>query len=215
MPRRPQEPSPVLELIPPSPTLPTLQRAAAKCQACDLYRDATQTVFGEGAPDAVVMLVGEVPGDQEDRQGRPFVGPAGRLLDQALADAGIDREQVYLTNTVKHFKFERRGKVRLHKKPNAEQVHACFPWLEAELQVVRPRVLVLLGATAAQALLGSSFRVSRQRGEFLDSDLAPRVLATVHPSSILRAPDDQARALAYKGFVADLAVVAEELGHGS
>jgi uracil-DNA glycosylase len=172
-------------------------------------------VFGEGAPDAVVMLVGEVPGDQEDRQGRPFVGPAGRLLDQALADAGIDREQVYLTNTVKHFKFERRGKVRLHKKPNAEQVHACFPWLEAELQVVRPRVLVLLGATAAQALLGSSFRVSRQRGEFLDSDLAPRVLATVHPSSILRAPDDQARALAYKGFVADLAVVAEELGHGS
>jgi uracil-DNA glycosylase len=160
------------------------------------------------------MLVGEVPGDQEDRQGRPFVGPAGRLLDRALAEAGIDREQVYLTNTVKHFKFERRGKVRLHKKPNAEQVHACLPWLEAELAVVRPRVLVLLGATAAQALLGSSFRVSRQRGELLEmeSGLAPRVLATVHPSSILRAPDEEARALAYKGFVADLAVVAEEIG---
>jgi uracil-DNA glycosylase family protein len=214
MPRRPQEPSPVRELIPPSPTLSALRRAAAQCQGCDLYRDATQTVFGEGSPDAVVMLVGEVPGDQEDRQGRPFVGPAGRLLDRALAEAGIDREQVYLTNTVKHFKFERRGKVRLHKKPNAEQVHACLPWLEAELAVVRPRVLVLLGATAAQALLGSSFRVSRQRGELLEmeSGLAPRVLATVHPSSILRAPDEEARALAYKGFVADLAVVAEEIG---
>jgi uracil-DNA glycosylase len=168
-------------------------------------------VFGEGASGAEVMLVGEQPGDGEDRAGRPFVGPAGRLLDKALEEAGIDRRLAYVTNVVKHFKFERRGKVRLHKKPNAEQVHACFPWLEAELAVVRPRVLVLLGATAAQALLGSSFRVSRQRGELLESELAPRVLATVHPSSILRAPDDQARALAYKGFVADLAVVAEEL----
>ena len=147
----------------------------------------------------------------EDRAGRPFVGPAGRMLDQALEEAGIDRDLAYVTNVVKHFKFERRGRLRLHKKPNAEQVHACFPWLEAELQVVQPRVLVLLGATAAQALLGSSFRVSRQRGELLASDLAPRVLATVHPSSILRAPDEEARALAYKGFVADLAVVAEEL----
>jgi DNA polymerase len=133
------------------------------------------------------------------------------MLDQALAEAGIDRELAYVTNVVKHFKFERRGKLRIHKKPNAEQVHACFPWLEAELGVVQPRVLVLLGATAAQALLGSSFRVSRQRGQFLESDLAPRVLATVHPSSILRAPDEEARALAYKGFVADLSVVAEEL----
>jgi DNA polymerase len=157
------------------------------------------------------MLVGEQPGDGEDRAGRPFVGPAGRMLDQALEEAGIDRGLAYVTNVVKHFKFERRGKLRLHKKPNAEQVHACFPWLEAELATVQPRVLVLLGATAAQALLGSSFRVSRQRGEFLDSDLAPRVLATVHPSSILRAPDEEARALAYKGFVADLSVVAEEL----
>jgi DNA polymerase len=158
------------------------------------------------------MLVGEQPGDGEDRAGRPFVGPAGRVLDQALTEAGIDRDLAYVTNVVKHFKFERRGKLRVHKKPNAEEVHACFPWLEAELAVVQPRVLVLLGATAAQALLGSSFRVSRQRGEFLDSDLAPRVLATVHPSSILRAPDEEARALAYKGFVADLAVVAEALG---
>jgi uracil-DNA glycosylase family protein len=162
-----------------------------------------------------VMLVGEQPGDGEDKAGRPFVGPAGRLLDKALEEAGIDRRRAYVSNVVKHFKFERRGKVRLHKKPNAEQVHACFPWLEAELAVVRPRVLVLLGATAAQALLGSSFRVSRQRGELLESELAPRVLATVHPSSILRAPDDEARALAYKGFVADLAVVAEQLGRRS
>jgi uracil-DNA glycosylase family protein len=209
--RRP--PSAAHDLIPERPDLDGLRAAAAGCTACDLYRDATQTVFGEGAAGAEVMLVGEQPGDGEDRAGRPFVGPAGRLLDQALEEAGIDRRRAYVTNVVKHFKFERRGKVRLHKKPNAEQVHACFPWLEAELAVVRPRVLVLLGATAAQALLGSSFRVSRQRGELLESDLAPRVLATVHPSSILRAPDDEARALAYKGFVADLAVVAEELAN--
>jgi uracil-DNA glycosylase family protein len=174
-------------------------------------RGPLSTVFGEGASGAQVMLVGEQPGDGEDRAGRPFVGPAGRLLDRALEEAGIDRRLAYVSNVVKHFKFQRRGKVRLHKKPNAEQVHACLPWLQAELAVVRPRVLVLLGATAAQALLGGSFRVSRQRGELLESDLAARVLATVHPSSILRAPDEQARALAYKGFVADLAVVAEEL----
>src|ERR671922_1567175 len=207
--RRP--PSAAHDLIPERPDLDSLRAAAAGCTACDLYRDATQTVFGEGSADAEVMLVGEQPGDGEDRDGRPFVGPAGRLLDRALEEAGIDRRLAYVTNVVKHFKFERRGKLRLHKKPNAEEIHACFPWLEAELAVVRPRVLVLLGATAAQALLGASFRVSRQRGEFLDSDLAPRVLATVHPSSILRAPDDEARALAYKGFVADLVVVAEEL----
>jgi DNA polymerase len=210
MPARQRPPSPARDLIPDRPDLGALRSAAAGCTACDLYRDATQTVFGEGAAEAEVMLVGEQPGDGEDRAGRPFVGPAGRMLDQALEEAGIERRLAYVTNVVKHFKFERRGKLRLHKKPNAEQVHACFPWLEAELQVVQPRVLVLLGATAAQALLGSSFRVSRQRGEFLDSDLAPQVLATVHPSSILRAPDEEARALAYKGFVADLAVVAEE-----
>jgi uracil-DNA glycosylase family protein len=211
MPARQRPPSAARDLIPEQPDLDALRSAAAGCTACDLYRDATRTVFGSGAADAEVMLVGEQPGDGEDRAGRPFVGPAGRVLDQALTEAGIDRDQAYVTNVVKHFKFERRGRLRLHKKPGAEEVHACFPWLEAELAVVRPRVLVLLGATAAQALLGSSFRVSRQRGEFLDSDLAPRVLATVHPSSILRAPDEEARALAHKGFVADLAVVAEEL----
>jgi DNA polymerase len=215
MPARRRPPSAARDLIPERPDLDGLRSAAAGCTACDLYRDATQTVFGEGAPEAEVMLVGEQPGDGEDRAGRPFVGPAGRMLDQALGEAGIDRELAYVTNVVKHFKFERRGRLRVHKKPNAEQVHACFPWLESELALVRPRVLVLLGATAAQALLGSSFRVSRQRGQFLDSDLAPRVLATVHPSSILRAPDEEARALAYKGFVADLAVVAEEVGRRS
>src|SRR3712207_1722115 len=160
-------------LVPPSPTLESLRAAAAGCTACDLYRDATQTVFGEGAVTSEVMLVGEQPGDGEDREGRPFVGPAGRVLDQALEEAGIDRELAYVTNVVKHFKFERRGKLRIHKKPNAEQVHACFPWLEAELQVVQPRVLVLLGATAAQALLGSSFRVSR-RSEEHTSELQSR-----------------------------------------
>jgi uracil-DNA glycosylase family protein len=211
MPRAQRPPSAAHDLIPERPDLDGLRAAATGCTACDLYRDATQTVFGEGAGGAEVMLVGEQPGDGEDRAGRPFVGPAGRLLDKALEEAGIDRRLAYVTNVVKHFSFQRRGKLRLHKKPNAEQVHACRPWLEAELEVVRPRVLVLLGATAAQALLGGSFRVSRQRGELLDSELAPRVLATVHPSSILRAPDDQARALAYKGVVADLAVVAEEL----
>jgi|RhiMetdeSRZDD1v2_1073273.scaffolds.fasta_scaffold49951_3 uracil-DNA glycosylase len=211
MPARQRPPSAARDLIPDRPDLGALRAAAAGCTACELYRDATRTVFGEGAAGAEVMLVGEQPGDGEDREGRPFVGPAGRVLDQALAEAGVDRELAYVTNVVKHFKFERRGRLRRHRKPNAEQVHACFPWLEAELAVVQPRVLVLLGATAAQALLGGSFRVSRERGEFLDSDLAPRVLATVHPSSILRAPDEEARALAHEGFVADLALVAEEL----
>jgi uracil-DNA glycosylase family protein len=215
MPARQRPPSAARDLIPEQADLDALRKAAAGCTACDLYRDATQTVFGEGSPNAEVMLVGEQPGDGEDKAGRPFVGPAGRLLDRALEEAGIDRELAYVTNVVKHFKFERRGKVRLHKKPNAEEIRACLPWLEAELAVVRPRVLVALGATAAQALLGSSFRVSRQRGEFVDSELAPRVLATVHPSSILRAPDDEARALAYKGFVADLTVVAAELGRNA
>jgi len=211
MPARQRPPSTARALLPDRLDLDALRAAAAGCRACDLYRDATQTVFGEGTADAQVMLVGEVPGDGEDRAGRPFVGPAGRLLDQALEEAGIDRHLAYVTNAVKHFKFELRGKRRLHKKPNAEEIHACLPWLEAELAVVRPQVLVLLGATAAQALLGSSFRVSRQRGQLLDSDLAPKVLATVHPSSILRAPDEEARALAHKGFVADLTGVAEAL----
>jgi uracil-DNA glycosylase family protein len=188
-------PSPVGDLIPDDPDLPELRRAAAGCKACDLWRDATQTVFGEGAADAAVMLVGEVPGDAE----------------RALEEAGIDRGQVYVTNVVKHFKFERRGKARLHKKPNAGEIHACRPWLDAELAVVRPKVLVCLGATAAQALLGAGFRVSQQRGEWVSSPLASLVIATVHPSSILRAPDDEARKQAYKGFVADLARVADAL----
>jgi uracil-DNA glycosylase len=208
---RQTEPSPVRKLIPPSPTLEQLREIAATCQGCDLWRDATQTVFGEGDASAGVVLVGEQPGDAEDRAGRPFVGPAGRLLDRALEQAGIDRRKVYVTNAVKHFKWTRRGKVRLHKKPNAEEIRACRPWLDAELQVVQPRVLVCLGATAAQALLGSTFRVSRQRGEFVESDLAPLVLATVHPSSVLRAPDDASRAAAYDGLVDDLAKVAKAL----
>ena len=176
-----------------------------------MWRDATQTVFGEGRQDAEVMLVGEQPGDVEDRTGRPFAGPAGKLLDRALEEAGIDRRQVYVTNAVKHFKFTRRGKLRLHKKPSAEEVRACRPWLDGELEAVSPRVLVCLGATAAQALLGSGFRVTKQRGQFVSSELAPRVLATVHPSSVLRAPDDDARADAYRGLVEDLAKVAKEL----
>ena len=203
--------SPVEQLIPEHPTLEELRKAAASCQGCGLWRNATQTVFGEGQPTAEVMLVGEQPGDQEDHTGRPFVGPAGRLLDRALEEAGIDRRKVYVTNVVKHFKWTRRGKIRLHKKPAAEEIRACRPWLDAELEVVRPRVLVCLGATAAQALLGSTFRVSRQRGEFVESGLAPLVLATVHPSSVLRAPDDQAREQAYRGLVDDLAKVAAAL----
>jgi uracil-DNA glycosylase family protein len=204
-------PSPVQELIPDHPTLESLRERAAGCQGCGLWRDATQTVFGEGRQGAEVFLVGEQPGDVEDRTGRPFAGPAGKLLDRALEEAGIDRRQVYVTNAVKHFKWTRRGKLRLHKKPNAEEIRACRPWLDAELEVVKPRVLVCLGATAAQALLGSGFRVTRQRGQFVESELAPRVLATVHPSSVLRAPDDEARADAYRGLVEDLSKVAKEL----
>jgi uracil-DNA glycosylase family protein len=211
MPARQKAPSPVEKLLPPEPTLERLREAAAICQGCGLWRDATQTVFGEGDRYAEVVLVGEQPGDSEDRAGRPFVGPAGKLLDRALEEAGIDRREVYVTNAVKHFKWTRRGKVRLHKKPNAEELHACRPWLDAELRAVQPRVLVCLGATAAQALLGSDFRVSRQRGEFVESDLAPLVLATVHPSSVLRAPDEASRASAYEGLVDDLVKVAKAL----
>jgi uracil-DNA glycosylase family protein len=208
---RRRAPSPALELIPDRPSLRALREAAAGCRACPLWRDATQTVFGEGRRAARVVLVGEQPGDREDLAGRPFVGPAGRLLDRALEEAGVDRELAYVTNVVKHFKHTGQGKVRLHKKPSAAEIHACRPWLDAELAVLEPKVLVALGATAAQALLGSGFRVSRRRGELLDSTLAPKVLATVHPSSILRAPDEEARAVAYKGLVADLATVAGAL----
>ena len=198
-------------LVPERPTLTKLREAAAGCRACPLWKDATQTVFGEGPAKAAVMLVGEQPGDREDIEGRPFVGSAGRVLDDALAEAGIDRGDVYLTNAVKHFKWKPRGKRRIHQKPNAEEMTACRPWLDAELAVVKPDVLVALGATAAQALLGRGFRVTRERAVPVDSDLAPNVLATVHPSSILRARDEAERREAYAAFVADLRAVAKLL----
>jgi uracil-DNA glycosylase family protein len=194
--------------IPQPPTLPRLREAAAGCTACELWERATQTVFGEGAPGAEVMLVGEQPGDQEDRAGAPFVGPAGRVLDAALEQAGIDRAKAYVTNVVKHFKWEARGKRRIHAKPSWGEVAACRPWLEAELAAVEPRVLVCLGATAAQALLGRQFRVTRERGELVDSTLAPNVLATIHPSAILRQRDEESRLREMAAFVDDLRVVA-------
>ncbi len=197
--------------MPRKPTLPKLRQAAAGCRACDLWKRGTQTVFGEGSSRTRVMFVGEQPGDREDLEGRPFVGPAGRILDAALEKAGIDRRAVYVTNVVKHFKWEPRGKRRIHQKPNSVEIGACRPWLDAEIALVQPEVLVCLGATAAQALLGRSFRVSRQRGEFVASSLAPRVLATVHPSSILRAPDDETRRAETEKFVADLKRVAKTL----
>jgi DNA polymerase len=191
--------------------LSAVAEAAKHCRACDLWARATQTVFGKGSPHARMMLVGEQPGDREDREGHPFVGPAGMLLDRALVAAGIDRKTVYVTNVVKHFSWEERGKWRIHKKPRPDQVRACRPWLEAEIAAVRPQVLVCLGATAAQALLGAAFRVSRQRGEFVDSPLAPQVLATVHPSSLLRAPDEETRQAEMKRFIVDLKKAASAL----
>ena len=199
-------------LIPERPTLPTLRQAAAGCRACPLWQGTTQTVFGEGPERARVMMVGEQPGDREDREGHPFVGPAGKLLDRALDEAGIDRRDVYITNVVKHFKYKLRGKRRIHQKPAAEEIAACRPWLDAELERVRPRVLVCLGATAAQALLGRQFRVSRQRGELVESPLAPFATATVHPSSVLRAPDEEARTRERLALVEDLRTVARALG---
>ena len=198
-------------LVPEHPSLSRLREAAAGCRACPLWKTGTQTVFGEGLKKAEIVFVGEQPGDREDREGRPFVGPAGRVLDEALAEAGIDRRLAYVTNAVKHFKWEGRGKRRIHQKPNADELAACRLWLDAELSVLDPQVLVALGATAAQALLGRSFRVTKQRGVPVESDLAPNVLATVHPSSILRAPDEAARSEAYAAFVADLRAVAELL----
>ncbi|HEY7196320.1 MAG TPA: UdgX family uracil-DNA binding protein [Gaiellaceae bacterium] len=198
-------------LVPERPSLTSLREAAAGCTACHLHELGTQTVFGEGKKASEVMFVGEQPGDQEDRAGAPFVGPAGRVLDEALVEAGIDRAKAYVTNAVKHFKWQARGKRRIHQKPNAAEMAACRPWLDAELRVVSPEVLVLLGATAAQSLLGSSFRVTKMRGVPVDSDLAPNVIATVHPSSILRAPDEDAKRQAMSDFVADLKVVARLL----
>jgi len=206
------EGQPVAQLLPDDRSLDALKEAAAGCRACDLWQKGTQTVFGEGPPQARVVMVGEQPGDQEDRVGKPFVGPAGQILDQALEAAGIDRSLVYVTNVVKHFKWEPRGKRRLHQRPDREEVAACLPWFEAEVAAVQPRVIVCLGATAAQALLGSDFRVTRQRGQLLASTLGPPIMATVHPSSILRAADEPSRRLAMDQFIADLRLIREYLG---
>jgi uracil-DNA glycosylase family protein len=196
---------------PETSSLAEVREAAQACTACHLHKRATQTVFGEGPKHASIMLVGEQPGDYEDVAGKPFVGPAGKIMDRALEEAGIDRRQVYVTNAVKHFKWERRGKRRIHKKPNSREIAACRPWLEAELRIVRPKLLICLGATAAQAIFGPSFRVTRERGKFLSSKLAPKTIATVHPSSLLRQPDEESREREYKHFVADLCVAANAL----
>ena len=199
-------------LLPERLSLLALREAAAGCRACPLWKTGTQTVFGEGLKRAEAMFVGEQPGDREDREGRPFVGPAGRLLDEAFEEAEIDRSLAYVTNVVKHFKWKPKGKRRIHAKPSWSEIAACRPWLEAELAVVRPRVLVCLGATAAQALLGRDFRVTQRRGELVETDLAPKATATVHPSAILRAPDDESRRAEFAAFVDDLRVVARLIG---
>jgi len=187
-----------------------LKAASAECRGCDLYKNATQTVFGEGKISSRVIFVGEQPGDEEDLTGRPFVGPAGRLLDKALKEAGIEREKIYLTNTVKHFKWKPQGKRRIHEKPNAAEIRACDPWLRSEITLIKPRILVCLGATAAQSLLGKQFRVTQMRGKWLDSPLAEQTIATIHPSAILRTPDDM-RDQAYAEFVSDLITIAEAI----
>jgi DNA polymerase len=206
----PRDKKSAADLIPDRPSIARVRAAAKDCRACDLYKRGTQTVFGEGAMKAL-MLVGEQPGDAEDLSGHPFVGPAGKLLDRALEEAGIDRAAVYVTNVVKHFKWEPRGKRRIHKKPNAGEIAACRPWLDTEIQLVKPRAIVCLGATAAQALLGRQFKVTAHRGEFMPSPLAPLVLATVHPSSLLRAPDEETRRRETRRFIDDLRSVARRL----
>jgi uracil-DNA glycosylase len=205
------EPADATPFVPEARTLEALREAAAGCRGCHLHAPATQTVFGEGPPDARVMLVGETPGDREDRTGRPFVGPAGRELDQALEAVGIDRAEVYVTNAVKHFKFEERGARRIHQTPQRWEVRACHPWLRAELDAVRPEALVILGATAGKALLGPRFRIGDVRGRAIDADLAPFVTATIHPSAILRARDDAGRQAQRQAFVADLAFAARHI----
>jgi DNA polymerase len=194
-------------LIPPRPTITKLQAVAAECKACHLWENATQTVFGEGKSTSTVMFIGEQPGDKEDLSGHPFIGPAGALLDKALLEAGIDRTKVYVTNVVKHFKWEPRGKRRIHKKPNGAEIASCRPWLEAEIAVVKPLAIVCLGSTAARAVIGPKFRVSVQRAQFVESTLAPLVTATVHPSSILRATTDEARREEMQRFIADLKAI--------
>ena len=206
-----EEPNDATPFLPERRSLTALREASQGCRGCHLWQGTTQTVFGEGRKAARVMLVGEQPGDREDREGRPFVGPAGRELDRGLVAAGIDRADAYVTNVVKHFKFEERGRRRIHATPKRFEIDACRPWLDEELRVVAPQAVVLLGATAAKAILGSGFRVTRQRGELLESDLAPIVSATIHPSAILRAPDDAARESERQSFVADLRNVARAL----
>jgi DNA polymerase len=198
------------ELIPARPTLAGLRAAVQQCQGCDLYRHATQAVFGEGPAKVRLMLIGEQPGNDEDIQGHPFVGPAGRVLERALGDAGIPRESVYITNAVKHFKFEERGKRRLHEKPNAREVQACLPWLTAEILTVKPAVIVCMGATAAQALLGRDYRLTKERGTFRSNGDGPRITSTIHPSAVLRAPDTDRDAM-YEGLVADLRKVLQAI----
>jgi DNA polymerase len=199
------------DFLPDKLSLSALREAAATCRGCHLWEVGTQTVFGEGTRSAEVMFVGEQPGDQEDKAGKPFVGPAGRLFDEALEAAGIDRSTAYVTNAVKHFKWEPRGKRRIHKKPRVSEMKACRPWLDAELRAVRPTVIVCLGATAAQAIFGAQFRLMEQRGQMLPTSLGPKGLATIHPSSVLRARDDESRRLAYEMLIADLAIVAKLL----
>jgi uracil-DNA glycosylase family protein len=202
-----------LDFFPSRITYPSLKDASEECRGCDLYKVGTQTVFGEGKVPSELMFVGEVPGDEEDIKGSPFVGPAGRLFDNALEEAGIDRSKTYLTNVVKHFKWHPapRGKRRIHDKPNAAEIRACTPWLGAEIKLVHPRILVCLGATAAQALLGKEFRVTKQRGEWVESEHAERTIATIHPSAILRAPDPDMREEQYRNFVSDLVTIARVL----
>ncbi len=197
---------------PDSSSLNDVREAASGCTACHLYKRATQTVFGEGPKHAPIMLVGEQPGDYEDVAGKPFVGPAGKIMDRALEEAGIDRKEVYVTNAVKHFKWEPRGKRRIHQKPNSREIAACRPWLEAELRLVKPKLLLCLGSTAGQTIFGPSFRVTRERGKVLSSKIAPKVVATVHPSSLLRQPDEESRQREYKNFVADLRVALKAAG---
>jgi len=213
-PSREQSNDPAQKRIAATPTLAGLAKLVQNCKACDLWKRATQAVFGEGQPDSKVMFIGEVPGDREDREGKPFVGPAGSLLDKALAEAGIDRSLVYVTNAVKHFNWEERGKRRIHKKPRASEIAACRPWLDAEIERLQPEVIVCLGATAAQAILGKDFRVTKHRGEFVASALAPHVTATIHPSAILRAPDEAARHAETKRFVDDLKAIARVIHKG-
>ena len=201
------------DFLPERLSLPALQAAAANCRGCELYRDATQTVFGQGSARARIMLVGETPGDQEDKQGQPFVGPAGKLLREALSEAGLAAGETYLTNAVKHFRFEERGQRRLHKKPRWREITACQPWLEAEIAAVSPELIVCLGATAAQSLLGKAFRITKQRGEPVASDWAPWILATWHPSAVLRAPDAESRRTMRAELVSDLRTGLEKIAH--